>query len=142
MQEHLYNSIVSQVSVDSRTPSKNEDEAEIQCITVHKSKGLEYGHVIMPFCSASMDFIKKTQLHISTTKHEDRHQIGYSMSVGNSGETVQNEYYDEIIEKSEKAREEARVLYVAMTRAIRSFSWVEIAGKQNLSWQNLIETEV
>jgi ATP-dependent exoDNAse (exonuclease V) beta subunit len=89
-----------------------------------------------------MDFIKKTQLHISTTKHEDRHQIGYSMSVGNSGETVQNEYYDEIIEKSEKAREEARVLYVAMTRAIRSFSWVEIAGKQNLSWQNLIETEV
>lgn len=142
LQEHLHNSIVSQVSVDSRTPTKNEDEAEIQCITVHKSKGLEYGHVIMPFCSASMDFIKKTQLHISTTKHEDRHQIGYSMSVGNSGETVQNEYYDEIIEKSEKAREEARVLYVAMTRAIRSFSWVEIAGKQNLSWQNLIETEV
>ena len=142
LQEHLHNSIVSQVSVDSRTPTKNEDVAEIQCITVHKSKGLEYGHVIMPFCSASMDFIKKTQLHISTTKHEDRHQIGYSMSVGNSGETVQNEYYDEIIEKSEKAREEARVLYVAMTRAIRSFSWVEIAGKQNLSWQNLIETEV
>lgn len=142
LQEHLYNSIVSKVSVDSRTPTKNEDVAEIQCITVHKSKGLEYGHVIMPFCSASMDFIKKTQLHISTTKHEDRHQIGYSMSVGNSGETVQNEYYDEVIEKSEKAREEARVLYVAMTRAIRSFSWVEIAGKNNLSWQNLIETEV
>ena len=142
LQEHLHNSIVSQVSVDSRTPSKNDDEAEIQCITVHKSKGLEYGHVIMPFCSASMTFIKKTQLHISATKHEKRHQIGYSMSVGNSGETIQNEYYDEISEKSEKAREEARVLYVAMTRAIRSFSWVEIAGKQNLSWQNLIETEV
>ena len=50
--------------------------------------------------------------------------------------------YDEIIEKSEKAREEARVLYVAMTRSIRSFSWIEIQGKQNLSWQNLIETEV
>ena len=88
------------------------------------------------------DFIKKTQLHISTTKHQDRYRIGYSMSVGDSGETVQNDFYDEIIEKSEKAREEARVLYVAMTRAIRSFSWVEIAGKQNLSWQNLIETEV
>ena len=142
LQEHLYNSIVSQVSVDSRTPTSNEDEAEIQCITVHKSKGLEYGHVIMPFCSASMNFIKKTQLHICTSKYENRHRIGYSMSVGNSGETVQNEFYDEVIEKSEKAREEARVLYVAMTRSIRSFSWVEIAGKQNLSWQNLIETEV
>lgn len=142
LQEHLHNSIVSQVSVDSRTPAQKEDEAAIQCITVHKAKGLEYGHVIMPFCSASMNFIKKTQLHISTTKHQDRYRIGYSMSVGDSGETVQNDFYDEIIEKSEKAREEARVLYVAMTRSIRSFSWIEIQGKQNLSWQNLIETEV
>ena len=142
LQEHLHNSIVSQVSVDSRTPASNEDDAAIQCITVHKSKGLEYGHVIMPFCSASINFIKKSQLHISTIKHQDRYRIGYSMSVGDSGETVQNDFYDEIIEKSEKAREEARVLYVAMTRSIRSFSWVEIQGKQNLSWQNLIETEV
>ena len=142
LQEHLHNSIVSQVSVDSRMPSQNEEEAAIQCITVHKSKGLEYGHVIMPFCSASMNFIQKTQLHISTTKHQDRYRIGYSMSVGDSGETVQNDFYDELIEKSEKAREEARILYVAMTRSIRSFSWIEIQGKQNLSWQNLIETEV
>ena len=82
LQEHLHNSIVSQVSVDSRVPAQNEEEAAIQCITVHKSKGLEYGHVIMPFCSASMNFIQKTQLHISTTKHQDRYRIGYSMSVG------------------------------------------------------------
>ena len=135
LQEHLHNSIVSQVSVDSRVPAQNEEEAAIQCITVHKSKGLEYGHVIMPFCSASMNFIQKTQLHISTTKHQDRYRIGYSMS-------VQNDFYDELIEKSEMAREEARILYVAMTRSIRSFSWIEIQGKQNLSWQNLIETEV
>ena len=142
LQEYLHNSIVSQVSVDSRTPVNNEDEAIIQCITVHKSKGLEYGHVIMPFCSASMNFIKKTQLHISTTKHQDRYHIGYSMSVGDSGGTVQNDFYDEILEKSEKAREEARVLYVAMTRSMCSFSWVVIQGKQNLSWQNLIDAEV
>ena len=64
------------------------------------------------------------------------------MSISGTGETVRNDYYDEIVEQSEKAREEARVLYVAMTRAIRSFSWITIEGKQNLSWQNLIETEV
>lgn len=142
LQEHLYNSIVSQVSVDSRTPAQNKKEASIQCITVHKSKGLEYGHVIMPFCSASIDFIKKTQLHISTTKYQDRYRIGYCMRVGDSDETIQNNFYDEMIEKAEKAREEARILYVAMTRSIRSFSWIEIQGKQNLSWQNLIEKEV
>lgn len=141
LQEYLYNSIVSQVPVDSRTPAGNEDEAAIQCITVHKAKGLEYGHVIMPFCSASINFIKKTQMHISTSKQGDRYCIGYSLSLGDSGETIQNNFYDEVVEKSEKAREETRILYVAMTRAIRSFSWVAIQGKHNLSWQNLIETE-
>lgn len=142
LQEYLYNSIISQVSVDSRTPASDEEDSAIQCITVHKSKGLEYGHVIMPFCSASIDFIKKSQLHVSTVRSQGRYRIGYRMSVGDSGETIQNDFYDETIEKSEKAREETRILYVAMTRAIRSFSWVEIQGRQNLSWQNLIETEV
>ena len=142
LQEHLHNCIVSQVSVDSRTPSMDERDLGIQCITVHKSKGLEYGHVIMPFCSASINYIKKTQLHVSTMKKAGRYCIGYSMNIGGTGETVRNDYYDEIVEQSEKAREEARVLYVAMTRAIRSFSWIAIEGKQNLSWQNLIETEV
>lgn len=141
LQEYLYNSIVSQVSVDSRTPPTEESELPIQCITVHKSKGLEYGHVILPFCSGAIDYVKRSQLHISISKHGERYRIGYSMKVGDSFQTVQNDFYDEVIEKSEKSREETRILYVAMTRAIRSFSWIEIEGKENLSWQNLIETE-
>ncbi len=142
LQEFLYNSIVSQVSVDSRTPSTKETDVPIQCITVHKSKGLEYGHVIMPFCSASINHIKNKQLQISAQKNNDHYKIGYSLHVLGSGKTVKNDFYNEEMEKSEKSREETRVLYVAMTRAIRSFSWIEIQGKQNLSWQNLIETEV
>ena len=142
LQEHLYNSIVSRVSVDSRTPPKDSEELPIQCITVHKSKGLEYGHVILPFCSSAIDYIKKTQLHISTQKNGERVNIGYSLNVGDGASPVQNSYYDDDVEKAEKSREETRILYVAMTRAIRSFSWIELQGKQNLSWQNLIETEV
>lgn len=143
LQERLYSSIVSQVSVDSRVPSaKKTTDIQIQCITVHKSKGLEYGHVILPFCSASIDIVKKSQLHISTAKDGDRYQIGYSLSIPDTGEILQNGFYNEVTEKEEKSREEARVLYVAMTRAMRSFSWIAIEGKQNLSWQNLIETEV
>ena len=143
LQERLYSSIVSQVSVDSRVPaSKKNTDIQIQCITVHKSKGLEYGHVILPFCSASIDIVKKSQLHISTAKDGARYQIGYSLYIPDTGETLQNGFYNEVTEKEEKSREEARVLYVAMTRAMRSFSWIAIEGKQNLSWQNLIETEV
>lgn len=140
LQERLYNCIVSQVSVDSRIPSsKKESAVQIQCITVHKAKGLEYGHVIVPFCSASMNSVKQSQLHISTAKDGARYRIGYSLHIPDAGVTLQNDYYDESVEKAEKCREEARILYVAMTRAMRSFSWIAIDGKQNLSWQNLIE---
>lgn len=142
LREHLHNNIVAQVSVDSRLPAHGSDEANIQCITVHKAKGLEYGHVIMPFCSASINHIKPSQLQISAVKHRGRYRIGYSMSVGDLGEVIQNDVYDENTEKSEKAREETRILYVAMTRAIRSFSWIGTAGRRDLCWQNLIETEV
>lgn len=38
LQERLYSSIVSQLSVDSRIPaSKKNTDIQIQCITVHKS---------------------------------------------------------------------------------------------------------
>ncbi|MBQ8514251.1 MAG: UvrD-helicase domain-containing protein [Ruminococcus sp.] len=141
LQERLSSCIVSQVSVDSRIPASSQTEIPIQCVTVHKAKGLEYGHVILPFCSAPIDMVKKSQLHISTEKDGDRYRIGYSLNIPETGAAVQNTYYDEHIEKAEKSREEARVLYVAMTRAMRSFSWIEIEGKQNFSWQNLIETE-
>lgn len=142
LQERLHACIVSQASVDSRVPaSAQKDEVPIQCITVHKAKGLEYGHVILPFCSASIDAVKKSPLRISAAKAGDRVRIGYSLHIPENGVSVQNDYYDESIEKIEKCREEARILYVAMTRAMRSFSWIHVEGKQNLSWQNLIETE-
>ena len=141
LQECLYNNIVSQTSVDSRVPSNKQEEFPIQCITVHKSKGLEYGHVILPFCSASLDYIKKAQLHVTTEAVGGQNRIGYSLSVDGSGTSVQNEFYSEVTEREEKAREETRILYVAMTRAIRSFSWIAMEGKQNLSWQNLIDKE-
>ncbi len=142
LQEYLYNCIVSQISVDSRTPTISKSEIPLQCITVHKAKGLEYGHVILPFCSASIDRLKRAQLQVSAVKDGQRYRIGYSMSIADSGAApITNSYYDEVIEKAEKSREETRILYVAMTRAIRSFSWISVEGKQNLSWQNLIEME-
>lgn len=89
--------------------------------------------------SVQMNSVKQSQLHISTAKDGARYRIGYSLHIPDAGVTLQNDYYDESVEKAEKCREEARILYVAMTRAMRSFSWIAIDGKQNLSWQNLIE---
>ena len=141
LREQLYNSIIARVSVDSRIPSENSDTDAIHCITVHKSKGLEYGHVILPFCSAPIDRIKPSQLHVSVAKDNGQYHIGYSLSIGETGSTIQNLYFDNAVEEAEKSREETRILYVAMTRAIRSFSWIELEGKNALSWQSLINRE-
>ena len=140
LQEHLYSSIFAHVSVDSREPQDNENGHIIQCITVHKSKGLEYGHVILPYCAFQIDQMKKAKLHVSTEKNNGQYQIGYRIDQDGLA-TFQNNYYSETIEKEERSREETRILYVAMTRAVRSFSWIEVEKKQNLSWQSLIEKE-
>ena len=142
LQETLYNSIVTKSSVDSRVPGVDNEEIPIQCITVHKSKGLEYGHVILPYCSAPISTIKKSQTHVSIERDCDRYRIGYSMTLPITKETLWNNYYDERTETEEKSREETRILYVGMTRAIRSFSWIVLEGKRQLSWQSLIGTEV
>jgi len=143
LQERLYNCIVTPVSVDSRTPANAAiDEIPIQCITVHKAKGLEYGHIILPYCSFPIDKIKKAKLHVSTDKTNDTVHIGYRLDFDDDSAPVQNDYYNEDTEKEERSREETRILYVAMTRAIRSFSWINLQRKNWPSWQNLIKTEV
>lgn len=141
LDEFLFNSVVAGTSVDSRTPPTDQETAPIQCITVHKAKGLEYGHVILPFASFSINTIKKANLHISTINDDGRNRVGYSIKYGDNGERISNSYYNEDSERSERSREEARILYVAMTRAIRSFSWIALDGKENLSWQSLIQRE-
>ena len=134
----MYSSIASHVSVDSRSPEETENSQSIQCITVHKSKGLEYGHVILPYCSFPIDKMKKAMLHVSAEKQNGRVTIGYRIDQVDTG-AFQNSNYNISLETEERSREETRVLYVAMTRAIRSFSWIEVANNRTMNWQNLIE---
>ena len=141
LQAHLFNNIAGQVSVDSRIPTAKADTTSIQCITVHKSKGLEYGYVILPFASTPIDHIKKEQLQVSVKNSSTGIEIGYSLLPTDESEPLRNNYYDIKTEEEEKKREESRILYVAMTRAIKSFSWIQLQGKNSLSWQNMIYME-
>ncbi len=135
--------IVSQKNVDSRElEDTSSDEVTIRCITVHKAKGLEYGSVILPYCAFSIDRMKRTDMNVSVFPGKDV-RIGYQMKydVDHTKVTYQNTIFDESLEKNERMREEARVLYVAMTRAISSFSWISLEGKSGNCWQNLIWEE-
>ena len=131
--------IVSKKNVDSRMPDIKGDEIIVRCVTVHKSKGLEYGAVILPYCSAPINIMKRVDMNVSVA-HKKTTEIGYQIKVNNNEaiDVYQNDFFNEDLEKNERMREEARILYVAMTRAIRTFSWIELANKKTKCWQNLI----
>ena len=134
--------IVSQKNVDSRMPETKGEDVIIRCVTVHKSKGLEYGTVILPYCSSPINMMKRVDMNVSVA-HGDKVQVGYQIKVSSDEGTdiYQNDYFNEDLEKNERMREEARILYVAMTRAIRNFSWIELENKKSKCWQNLIWEE-
>lgn len=136
--------IISQKNVDSRMPEVSDADYVIRCVTVHKAKGLEYGAVILPYCSSAINIMKRTDMNVSVTSDgEEGVKIGYQIKVKNNEVTdvFQNELFDEELEKNERIREEARILYVAMTRAIRSFSWIALDNRKTKCWQNLVWEE-
>lgn len=130
--------IVTQKNVDSRVPASDANDVVVRCVTVHKSKGLEYGSVILPFCSFAIDKMKRADLNISARHEGGRLEIGYQMNVPEKNLNLQNSFFNEEMEREERKREEARILYVAMTRAIETFSWIVLEGRKGASWQELI----
>ena len=91
----------------------NEDTSGIRylCITVHKSKGLEYGTVILPYTGQAIDNLKKANTDVSYADSK----LSYSIKVSENKKDT-NSNYDSQEEISQRICEEARILYVAMTR--------------------------
>ena len=128
--------IANAKNVDSRTPDVTGQEYVVRCVTVHKAKGLEYGAVILPYCSAAVDTMKRSAINVSVI-NDGFIKIGYRIKTDNDY-IYQNDLFDRNMETNEQMREETRILYVAMTRAIRSFSWIALKGRNCSCWQKLI----
>lgn len=124
-------------NVDSRIPALESDGITVRCITIHKAKGLEYGAVILPYCSYPISQMKREALHISVTEKDGQYKVGYRLKT-TSNTVLQNNFFDVHAEEKEREREEMRILYVAMTRAIRSFSWLILENRDTVSWQKMI----
>jgi len=136
----LFANMISQKNVDSRELETSQSEdITVRCVTIHKAKGLEYGTVILPHCSYSISRPKRTDMNVSV-QNDELLKVGYQIKydVDHVPMIFQNDFYDEQLEKNERMREEARILYVAMTRAIRTFSWIALNGTKNECWQKLI----
>ncbi len=119
----------------ARAVAEDQTGIKFLCTTVHKAKGLEYGTVILPFTGQAIDNLKKanTDVNYSSSK------LAYSIKVDENKKDC-NSNYDSQEEIGQRICEEARILYVALTRAIRNCIWMkDVDKKSNMSWSNFLE---
>jgi DNA helicase II / ATP-dependent DNA helicase PcrA len=126
--------------------SYSDEKNSVVCMTVHKSKGLEFHSVVIPYCNFNLTDekkAKKVNLIIKGNK------VGYNIPLDEEiviknkrYRYLQNNYYEKESEKEMefKLSEETRILYVAMTRAIKNLVYLNKEGSRTRdSWQNLIK---
>lgn len=119
----------------ARNVSENETGIRILCTTVHKAKGLEYGTVILPYTGQAIDNLKKAKTDVNYSGGK----LAYSIKVDENRKDC-NSNYDSQEEIGQRVCEEARILYVAMTRAIRTCIWMkDVDKKVNMSWSKFLE---
>ena len=103
----------------SRNDYSESSDISIICTTIHKSKGLEYGTVILPFTNEDISNINIGGLNVNIIGKK----VTYSLAIDRENSDYSGGF-DDNTEISEKKCEESRILYVALTRAIRNLVWL------------------
>jgi exodeoxyribonuclease V beta subunit len=96
------------------------DSDLIKVITVHKSKGLEYPLVMLPFACSAREIDGKSKT--PPMFHDENDSLVIELVKGESAKTAQVRANDE------RMGEEMRLLYVALTRA-RYATWICMAAQ-------------
>ena len=137
--QYLKLKIATDNTVDVRKPSKAFEKDFIQCLTVHKAKGLEYDHVVLP--KLTNQFITTKAVDVIVRSNKGTIDVGYRVKLGE--DTYKNNNYSEYLkdEKNEIIGEESRLLYVAMTRCKRNLylNSAGLAATEGVNnWKSLI----
>ena len=116
----------------------------ILCMTVHKSKGLEFDTVIIPFTNRTFPTWEQTEIIIDPVEHK----VGWNYTGDKEKKNkrwiyaaMRNSLYKELkeVDSERTIQEETRILYVAMTRAIRKLICIVPNPKNKRTWASLIE---
>lgn len=133
--ESLILAITKEMSAKSRDYIEYEDRVRIICLTIHASKGLEYDTVIMPFTKTPLNAVKKDSIEVVDFDEK----IGYCF---NFDKPYANEYFDLENEIDEIIKEECRILYVALTRAINKFIWFGKEKNEKFNWAKILDGDI
>ncbi len=101
---------------DERVLRLESDARLVKVVTVHKSKGLEYPLVYLPFAASARKTDRRRRSFFEYMDEDGGRRIDLSLS-------------DEALQAVDRARleEDLRLLYVALTRA-RHFLWLGVAA--------------
>lgn len=114
-----------------------DDYSSILCMTVHKSKGLEYDTVIIPYTGRRFPERCNTEIIIDPFTKE----VGWNFESDNKNPEMRNNLYSKLksIDIERTKAEETRILYVAMTRAITNLICIVHPPRNAENWGYLIE---
>lgn len=123
---------------DSEPNVETEDDyTSILCMTVHKSKGLEFDTVIIPFTHRKFPDTYSTEIIINPLTRE----VGWNFVTDKKNPDMRNTLYSKLKNQDvlKTKAEETRILYVAMTRAINNLICVVHPPKDTERWAYLLE---
>lgn len=123
---------------DSEPNIETEDDySSILCMTVHKSKGLEYDTIIIPYTGRKFPNRYNTEIIIDPLTKE----VGWNFETDKKNPEMRNNLYAKLknIDIERTKAEETRILYVAMTRAITNLICIVHPPRNTENWGYLIE---
>lgn len=113
----------------------------VLCMTVHKSKGLEFETVIIPYTNRSIVTYPQTEILIDpVTKEVGWNYTGEKKNKKTMYTPMKNTLYDELKQKDLESslKEDARILYVALTRAITNLICIVPQSRNEKTWASLL----
>lgn len=137
----VYHYLKLQIATN-RTDSEADVETEndyssILCMTVHKSKGLEFDTIIIPYTGKRFPDRYNTEIIIDPLTKE----VGWNFEQDKNNPNMKNNLYAKLktIDIHRTKAEETRILYVAMTRAINHLICIVHPSRNKDTWAYLIE---
>lgn len=120
------------------------EAAVVEIMTVHKAKGLEFNSVFVPFTWQSFFYEKQDEDDKSVIDVLSGLDEGGRLCVGWKRDNLQNSLYGAGFEAERLAvrRDEARLLYVALTRAKRNLVVTMPRDVKPDTWAELLSEEV
>lgn len=151
-----YNLLKMRCSTDSQEDSvypdlsKGKKGAIIQVMTVHKAKGLEFDTVVMPFLNTSFwqDLLSSSKISknidFNFNNTDGKLSLGWFLYYPQARDVQKyhNDYYDKNKKEEHNAvfRDEARILYVGLTRAKRRlYCYIQKTQPRKDTWAFMIQ---